>query len=143
MRIQKISESTQANIPTGIHLRSEERLAPQRGAEFVIQKDWGHLAQVSLDQRNIILAEILDISKSGVGCKVAYKFDVVNPIPIDITFAVQNNKSSIYSFEQVTIPALIVRSVDLEGIFCEIGIKFMSLNSFPEKKLNRLIDEIT
>lgn len=143
MDIQKISKSTQTATASGLHLRSEERLTPQRGAEFVIQKDWGHLAQVSLDQRNIILAEILDISKSGVGCKVAYKFDIVSPIPIDITFAIQNNKSSIYSFEQIKIPALIVRSVDLEGIFCEIGIKFMSLNALPQKKLQVLIDEIT
>lgn len=143
MRTDKTSEITQNSTASHAGLRSEERLAPQRGAEFVIQKDWGHLAQVSLDKRNIILAEIIDISKSGVGCKVAYKFDIINPIPIDITFAIQNNKSSIYSFEKVTIPALIVRSIDLDGIFCEIGIKFMSMNSLPKKKLNSLIENIT
>ena len=143
MNTQKTPEPTQSNTPSGIHLRQQERLAPQRNAEFVIQKDWGHLAQISLDKRNIILAEIIDISKSGLGCKVAYKFDIVSPIPVDIIFAIKNSKSSIYSFEQVKIPALIVRSVDKAGVFCEIGIKFMSVNSLPQKKLERLIEDIT
>ena len=143
MQIQKPITSTQESNPARMQMRSEERLSPQRGAEFIIQRDWGHLAQVSLDKKNIILAEIIDISKSGIGCKVAYKFDIVSPIPIDITFAIPNNKSSIYSFEQLIIPALIVRSIDLEGIFCEIGIKFMSVNAIPQKKLNHLINDIT
>lgn len=126
-----------------INRRSEERHATKRDAEFIIQKDWGYLAQVSLDEHNIVLAEILDISKSGAGCKVAYQFDIINPIPIDITFAIQNQKSSIFSFEQVKVAGLIVRSVDLNETFCEIGIKFTSNSPIPQKKLDRLINQIT
>lgn len=126
-----------------VERRVEERKKPKRDAEFVIQKDWGHLAQIALNDNNIILGEIIDISRTGVGCKVAYQFDILNPIPVYVTFAFKNQRSSINSFETMKIPALIVRSAELEGMFCEIGIKFLSLSSIPAQKLAWLIKEIT
>ncbi len=140
-----LSSRSVTNDPSAqfVEKRRSQRLIPNRGADFILQKDWGHIAQIALDDNNVIIGEIKDISTGGIACKVAYQFDIIDPIDIKLVLFLRNSHSGIYSFSRISIRSTIVRSQQIDTDFCEIGIQFVEMNKCIVLGVDQIIQSLT
>ncbi len=126
-----------------LNRRQHERIVPKTPDEFIIQRAWTHFIQIHLFQGHQIIGKISDISLGGLACEIAYEFDLVDPVVIDISLNLKSDLHGSNCFKPLQIPAMILRSTkDSETELTTLGIKFMLQNDNIKSQIAKVMNDL-
>lgn len=124
--------------------RKHRRYQVTTPENFIVQRAWSYFVQIYLYEDHLIIGEILDISLGGIACKVAYQFDLIDPIQIDVAIALKGQQSEANCFKPVKIPAMLMRAKQVKSDqTCELGIKFTLQNDRVKSQVEQLMQQIS